>query len=510
MRKIVALAVALAILLGAQYMAWRQRSTISVETIRLAGNPAEHFRPANGTGRVVVIAHGIMGSKAMMRTWGYYFARQGYDTYLYDQPGHGENTSVLSDWQANGSAALGENLRAIVDELLEQGKARPGQIALVGHAMGGAAVTAAALADTRIGATVAISSTYTDPTPANQPGNLLSLVAERDPKGVVEAAEVLAKQADNGRGEVGTKYGSFVLGNARKVVLVPGRNQITILYDSQVMAQAADWVAGGLRVLDSQPVASGEPWLWVVLALAGALGVVLAVGAILAPSGRMHTYADQGRTGVLMGSVTLAVAALSAVLATVYLRVSWPHLLLFDYLLPYFLVMAAVLYALRLIWPRDFGFALSSEPWHMAFGRGFALFLFYVGAVGTIVQMNLMHYRVGLGRALPLLVLAVVLWCYFVQEEGLKYAVVRRLGHGAGLAVGLIGRLVILATWFGAAALPNPQPLLPLMAPVILGLMVVLELVALVLRRWRYPAVSIATFLALVMALTLTAMAPLV
>ncbi|HYF93171.1 MAG TPA: alpha/beta fold hydrolase [Symbiobacteriaceae bacterium] len=510
MRKVLVITLLLALVLGSQYMAWRHRSGVSVTTETLAGNPVTHYHAPGGSRHVVIVAHGFASNKEMMRPWGYYLATAGFETYVFDEPGHGASRRPLPAWQDAESDALGVNLTTLIDQLVLMKRAEPGQVALVGHSMGGAAVTQAALADGRIKAIVAISSAYGRPLPADKPANLLSLAAERDPASVVDAVTALATLSDNGRGALGKQYGDFSAGTARESDVIDGRNHITILYDAGAMARTAGWIARSLGA--PEPARAPDyGWAWVGLGVAGALALVLALAAFLSPPEVRRAARNLPRVGFLTGLVMVAVAAFSAVLAAAYLRIPWPKLATTDYLLAYMLVMALVLLGLRLFWPREFGFPVAAEPDTDLGGlvRVTGIFLAFVGAAGTVVHMNAANFVPTAYRFFVMIPMALIFWLFFAQEEGLKRAIANDLGPWAGAVVGVAGKLVIVATWMGATALPNPLIFLPLTIPVVLPLFLVLEVFSYLLNLWRYPAGSAAAFSSLVLAWSLAVTMPL-
>jgi hypothetical protein len=190
----------------------------------------------------------------------------------------------------------------------------------------------------------------------------------------------------------------------------------------------------------------------------------------------------------------------------------WLHLAVMDYMLPYFLLMALVLLVLRLFWPKEFGYGIITDQERdlAGIGRGLVVFLGFVLAAGTIIHMNLNNFVPTAHRLLVMIPLVIGLWLFFAQEEGLKRAVANDAGPWAGLVVGLVGKLVMVLTWFGASALPNPQPFLPLTMPVIAPVMFLLELMSYLLNRWRYPATTTATFTSLVLVWSVAVSFPLV
>lgn len=512
-RKILVISLLLAVVLGAQYMAWRERSAISVTTETVAGNPVDHFRPLGESQGVVIVAHGFASNKVMMRPWGYRLAAAGFDTYIIDEPGHGASRRALPDWQADGNEPLGANLSAIIDELVASKRAEPGRIALVGHSMGGAAVTQAALADDRVKATVAISSAYKKAIPAERPGNLLSLVAERDPASMVNAAVALAAQADGGKGQVDKFYGAFEKGTARQSAVIDGRNHISILYDAGAMDRTAAWIAASLGTGAGVTAGQGAPdygWLWVGLALAAGMSLFFSMANLLSPPEVRRSARHLPRMSLVTAVAMVAVAAFVAVLGAAWFRIPWPKLAVTDYIMAYMLVLSLVLMALRLIWPRDYGFPVAAEPETDLGGlvRALVLLGVFVGVVGTVIHMNVANFVPSGSRVIMMIPLAIVLWLYGSQEEGLKRAVTNEFAPWAGVVVGVVAKLLIVVTWMGASALPNPQGFLPLMIPVVLPLFLLLEMVSYALNVWRYSPVGAAAFSSLVLAWSIAVTMP--
>lgn len=485
MRKVLLLAIMLAGVVAAQYMSWRQNADIQVIHERIAENPVDLYMPPANPAGVVIVAHGFAANKTLMRQWGFFLARQGFNVYLYDQPGHGEQQMSLPISRSTlADNPLGKNLRAITDQLLRDGRAQPGKIALIGHSMGSATVVSAALQDERLAPTVAISFGMTE-VPADRPANLLLIAAERDTPAVTRR----------------------VSSSGRPVQVVEGRNHITVIFDQDVMRLTARRIHEGFGSAGPGVAPPAGNWLWVGLAMAGAIGLVLAVGYLLAP-GDSPAGASPTPVVALTALATTAVAAFSAVLAGAFVRIPGLGLAVADYLVVYFLVMATVLAALRWVWPREFAFSLApeAEPFFVSLLRGIGLFLGYAGGVGVVIHMNLSYFIPGLPRLGPFAALFVVLWVFFLQEEAMK----RGMNKWVAAFIGLVSRGIILATWLGAAALPNPPFFLPITIPVAGTLLVGLELIGLALRHWRFSPGSVATFQALVLAWSMAATFPLV
>lgn len=505
MRKVTALAIMLAVVLGSQFMIWQGRSDVAMTREVIAGTPVDFFRAAGSAAGSVVVVHGFAANREMMRSWGLSLARQGLDVYVVDQAGHGDSRQPLPVWSGgNGPNPLAAQLKALLDRLVEQGRVEPGQIALIGHSMGGSTVTALGLDDSRIRATVTLSSAHRGQLPPDRPSNLLTLIAQREPRFITAAAQELAAGLEGGSGSVGRQSGSFEQGTARLVSQVPGRNHITIIFDAAVKKQAADWIHASFGTAPAPASAPAQHWWWVLAGLLGALGAVVATAAMLAPSHGSRYLSSMNRPGWLAGVVALMIAALSAVMAVVYLRLPWIGLAVVDYLLPFFLVMAAVLLLLRLLWPRDFGFPVLEGAGLSGGGllRGMGVFAAYAGAVVPVIHLNLSNHTPTVDRLLPMLLFALALWLFFVQEEALKRAVADSYGLVASLTMGLLGKMVLVATLYGSAALPNPQPFLSLTIPVMILLLLIIEFFSGLMLTWRYSAVAAATFTSLMLAWT--------
>lgn len=509
MRRILPLLLLAAVVAASQFLIWREHADVTVTRETLAGNPVDRYEAVGESRGTVIVAHGFAGSREVMQPWGYAMARRGFDTYVLDQPGHGDSDRPLPPWQSADDTGLGENLIAVIDELVAAGRAEPGKIALIGHSMGGAAVTQAAMEDSRIGATVTISSAYLGEIWASRPVNLLSLAAQWDPDWVLEILQNTAAQASDGQGEVGVQYGTFSAGTARQADVVPGQNHISILYDPTVIARAALWIQESLGT--GEVVAEALPPFspWLLLAVAAGIAGTLFTGVLVAGE-KPAAYRLAGpQLGMGISAIALAVAAMAATLVTVFLRFSWLHVALMDFLVPYFLVMAAVLAVLRVLWPADFGFSLTQEQSLVGgIGRGLAIFAVYLLLMGTILHLNFTQYLVRPTRLLPTLLMAVALWLYLLQEEGLKRAARAASGRWAWPALGVASKAILLATWLGASLLPNPPLMFPMALPLAGMLMLVLEAASWLFGRLYLPPATAATFAALVVAWSVGSLFP--
>jgi pimeloyl-ACP methyl ester carboxylesterase len=203
---------------------------LTVTYFRDSNPPITIITPAQGepdTRPTVLIAHGFAGSSVLMRGFALTLAHAGYTTISWDFDGHGENTNPLK--LSNESSGLLMDAEAALAEATAAGLANPDQVAILGHSMGsGVALTyGTTYPDTF--ATIAISPVSQTVT-ASLPHNLLLMAGSREPQFVANA-EKLLKMA-------GGENSSFSTGAARKLVVIPNVEHISILFSPSAHAAA--------------------------------------------------------------------------------------------------------------------------------------------------------------------------------------------------------------------------------------------------------------------------------
>ncbi|MBD2683559.1 MULTISPECIES: alpha/beta fold hydrolase [Nostoc] len=205
-----------------------QTSLVSRQMERL-GVPLLYVAPQNAQNVPgVLIAHGYAGSKQLMLGYAYTLAHAGYAVMLWDFDSHGANTKPLKN------NSLKENLNVAYTVLLEQPEVDKSRLATLGHSMGSGAVMSAAINQVdRYAATVAVSPTGASITP-NVPRNLLLQAGSWENRFVANAQRLLV----SGGGE----NHNFTQGKARKLVIIPNAEHITILFRHSSHQAARDWL----------------------------------------------------------------------------------------------------------------------------------------------------------------------------------------------------------------------------------------------------------------------------
>lgn len=503
MRRIAGLTLLLAIVVGSMLAVGARSAGIRVLHRNVGGIPVSIYTAGERPSGAVVLVHDAGLNRPLLRYWGLALASQGFDVYIPDLPGHGANRTRFGD-----DVAV-QTLRDLVASFTHE------HVALAGQGYGAAAAYRAAHNTPRVKAVVLLSPpTLHGPAPPN----LFALAAERDADSVREAITDLAGGPQN----LGLIQGDLREGSGRQGAILSGTGRARMLLDAGVVRAVAGWVhaAFGTRApgapADRYTTPVPSPGLeWMALGLLAATGVVLATISALSPRAE-YAAAGRGamrapRLNMLTGLLLLALSALAAVIMGAWLRpFAWLHLAGGDYVVSYFLFMAGILFSLRMLWPDDYDF--FGGPWAdlgaIGFVRGLAVAGVALVAFGPVLHTNLSWFLPVGSRLLPFLVLAVGMWFYFVQEEALKRAVATELSYLAALIVALLGKAMVIASWVGAAYLPNPPAdflvglLLPLGAVLLL-----LECFGLALDRSGYPistgAVLKAVLFAWVLAVTL-------
>ena len=245
-----------------------------VRRLSREGIPMLYLAPA-GAYEVpgVLVAHGFAGSRQLMLGYGYTLAHAGYAVLLWDFAGHGANPQPLAP----------DSLQAAVDAaygvLIEQPEVDPSRLALLGHSMGSGAVMTAAIRDPeRYAATIAVSPTSADVTPA-APRNLLLQAGAWEGRFVGNAQQLLAQ----GGGE----RGNFAEGQARRLISIPNAEHISILFRGQSHRAALDWLANAF----AEPRVTAyvdRRLIWYGLSLLGWLLALVALAPVLRPATPEH------------------------------------------------------------------------------------------------------------------------------------------------------------------------------------------------------------------------------
>ena len=184
-----------------------------------------------GSRPLVLIAHGFSGSTAIMRGFALTLAHAGYTAVLWDFQGHGTNPEPMSS--SSGGGSLAATAEAALAEALDRGYGDAERVAILGHSMGSGVALAFGIDHPGTAATIAVSPTGQEVSP-ELPHNLLLMAGTLEGRFVQNAEQRLE--------EAGGTGGDHAAGTARKLIVVPGVEHISILFSPTAHAAARDWL----------------------------------------------------------------------------------------------------------------------------------------------------------------------------------------------------------------------------------------------------------------------------
>ncbi len=396
----------------------------------------------------VLVAHGFAGSKQLMLGYGYTLARAGYAVLLWDFGGHGANSQRLA------RDGLQRDIESAYAALAVQPEADPERVALVGHSMGSGAVLAAGInRPDRYAAVVAISPTGAEVTP-DVPRNLLLQAGSWEGRFVANARRLLELAGGPNEDIAG--------GHARKLVIIPYAEHISILFRRASHAATLDWLGATFGTARTTSYVDRRI-LWYGLHLVAWLMALLAVAPLLRSGLPVDSQAPAWRrwAGLVLGP--LVAAALVGILGRFVPLQNLGGLVVGGAVALWFLVAG-------LIWLAMVG--PSHRPAPAGILLGVLCLAFLVAAFGIMAQPVWVQWWL-IGPRLwrwPLLGLACLPWFLAAGFAQWGASAGGRALWWAGGSLALVGGLLLTLSL--VPALGFLVLLMPLL-PVILGILAV-------------------------------------
>jgi len=237
------------------------QSGLDVVYLKNSDPPVTIISPSNSTSAsrpTVLIAHGLAGSSVIMRGFAFTLAHAGYTTVSWDFQGHGTNYNPLDSSSNSNSLLLDAESALAAAEAT--GLIDTKRLAILGHSMGSGVALSYGTTHPETSASVAISPVNQTVTPT-LPHNLLLMAGSLEPQFVATAEELLALAGGQG--------GELSQGSARKLVIIPDVEHISILFSPKAHLAARLWMDG---TFGSQPDALNyvdHRILWFVLGIMG-------------------------------------------------------------------------------------------------------------------------------------------------------------------------------------------------------------------------------------------------
>ncbi|CAN5844663.1 alpha/beta fold hydrolase [soil metagenome] len=475
---------------------------LTIVQARVGTIPVTVYQPQASTpAPVVSINHGFAGSQQMMQPFAVTLARNGYIAVTFDFPGHARNTAPMSGGMSDPEAS-GRSLLAALDQVVSFARSLPGsdgRIALLGHSMASDIVVRYAQAHPDITATIGVSLFSRDVT-ATSPRNLLIIDGALEPAFLRDEAFRLVAMAAGKPAEERMTYGSFADGTARRLSLAGGAEHISVLYNSDSMAESLAWLNQATGRSGSGYLDRRGPWLGLLY-----LGIVVLAWPLsfLLPSVAAVPLAAVPPDAAPGWRRLLAVAALPALLTPLILwkvPTDFLPILLGDYLALHFALYGLLTFAARrlLISPRSAVGIVDSGKFALA---ALASALYCLAAIAIPTDWFVTSYWPTPARLPLVLGMLCGTLLYFAADEYLTRAAQPRRG------VYVITKLFFLVSLVAAVAL-NFQKLffLIIIVPAILLCFIVYGLFSTwIYRRTHHPMVgALATALAIAWGIAVT------
>jgi hypothetical protein len=332
------LAVALAGLALCAVGIWRLeavRTGLTITQGQVGTTPITIYRRTDAApSPVVVIAHGFAGSRQFMEAYALTLAHAGYIAVAFDFEGHGRNPTPMSGdvTRVDGTTRkLMSEIGRVTDAALSM-PGSDGRVALLGHSMASDIIVRQALADPRIGATVAISM-FSEAVTASAPRNLLIITGEwetslrRDALRNLRLADPAAHEGDT--------VGDPAASSGRRAVVAPGVEHVSVLYSATALREARDWLDRVFGRASSGPVA----------ATGGAIALLLAGIVLLAwPLAELLPKGDAPLPALPLRTLAIATLVPAAVtpIALRFVDTRFLPVLVADYLAVHLFVYGAL------------------------------------------------------------------------------------------------------------------------------------------------------------------------
>jgi len=459
------------------------------------GVPIELFLPTNSilptpNSRLptVLVVHGFSGNRQLMYGFGYTLARNGYAAALIDFAGHGSSLDRMPDGFSDAQYdKLAANMGTALAWLREQPFVDADRLAILGHSMGASAVARYGSTHPEVPATIALSlgnfgaQLPSDPT---RPRNLLILVGAAEFAGFINGSTAGLTTAYPD-GVAGQTYGNFADGTARRLVLIPGVEHITILFSPETYREVVTWLDQAFGVSRAGAIAADARMGWVLLFyVAAAIGfwplaqILFTAETLKTQRGLKKSLRDLRASAVFLpGWRVIVIALLAAALAPVLLRLGlvpyqWMPLTVGNYVGMYFLIYGLIVGGYWLVERRG-RLALKPAPVGIVNTASLsdalkqllpalALAAYALLTFGFVAHLTWNNFALVGDRAWIGVVLFVCCFVFFLADE----IVVARPSRGRRLALYALTKLIVLVSLLIAVAALGAPGFLLLLLPV--------------------------------------------
>ncbi len=264
------MSIGLLLVILAVWQIYMAQAGLDVISLHSQNPPVTVIAPSEavpGSRPTILIAHGFAGSAVLMRGFALTLAHAGYTTVSWDFEGHGANPNPLE--LSSESANLLKDAESALELAKTTGLVDSQHIAILGHSMGSGVAVNYGTVHPDTYATIAVSP-VSQSVSNSLPHNLLLMAGSLEPEFAVSAQELLAQAGGEG--------GSLTAGTARKLVIIPSVEHISILFSPAAHSTSRDWLDGTFGV---QPGAASYTDLRMLWLIVGIVGTILICSALL-------------------------------------------------------------------------------------------------------------------------------------------------------------------------------------------------------------------------------------
>jgi pimeloyl-ACP methyl ester carboxylesterase len=208
---------------------------------------------------IVLLGHGVAGSRVIMRGYAITLARAGYNVALMDFAGHGSNPLPLPIDRDYGVLVADAELAL---QTAQENGLPTNRIAVLGHSMGSGMALEFGVIHPETRATIAVSPVIRPVTP-EVPRNLLLLAEELNQRFVDNAEQLLSQAGGSG--------GDPLAGTARRMVVIPNVEHIMILFSPAAQLEASLWMDSTFGIQPGAEQYTDRQILWYLLGLVGTM-----------------------------------------------------------------------------------------------------------------------------------------------------------------------------------------------------------------------------------------------
>ncbi|MHA1698781.1 MAG: alpha/beta hydrolase [Promethearchaeota archaeon] len=251
---------------------------------------------------VIVMGHGVIVNKEMMASFARELAGNGFIVACIDWRGHGQSTGYLN------TSRLGMDLAAVLEDISHRfSLANMSALGLAGYSMGGRptyeyASTHPDQVKAWVGVGTSTRAASNNESSPSIPHNVLVINGEQDEAFELatlkdDFAHLLAQPVSTGdRVLVNHLYGDLADGTARKILILPAMDHLTVPWDPRSVAAMTSWF---VETFYGEPPARPDAVyyqriVFFYMGLAGLVGIIYGFSLFMA---RMQKPADDDGEG---------------------------------------------------------------------------------------------------------------------------------------------------------------------------------------------------------------------